>query len=413
MTGPVDSRGGHRTSAAVPGPEPDWSVGARAVLCQMRALRGGGRWVTVARALDGVERRELLRCLVEAAAALLCARWEAPAPVDAVPTWLGGRSSDGRHFDGDLLDGRAPDGEPLERRRIEWRRNERSHDGRWCGEPPWVEQPWIERVLVRSSGGQGWRARARTCLWMCLARGADDEALELLASLVDRHRRAWPEASVVLEGARLVHSGPVVAHLHATALELEGRLDAARRVYTGELDREDGRRQVPRAFEGLARVHRRAGRPRAALAAAATDWHPVSLAAAARDARILHRDHEAKCWTECVESALRDACGRRSARIAAALGRALPFDEETRRNGEAEHHWSGRGGRALETHGDVSEHGQPEHRRHARDHQSLEAGHDGGGGGLQGRSLGEVEGDIEGDIERGDDRRGDGGGYGE
>ncbi|WP_145183885.1 hypothetical protein [Planctomycetes bacterium Pla163] len=223
----------------------------------------------MARALDAVERRELLRCLVEAAAALLCARWGGDAPIGRVPAW--------------------------------------------------IEQPWIERVLARSSGGQGWRTRARTCLWMCLARGADDEGLELLAALVDRRRRAWPAASGVLAAARLVHGGPVVAHLHATALELEGRLDAARRAYLAELDRPGGRRRLPRAFEGLARVHRRAGRPRAALAAAATDWHPVSLAAAAWDARILRRDGEAQRWTALVESALRDACGQRSARIAAAL----------------------------------------------------------------------------------------------
>jgi hypothetical protein len=300
MSGPDEQRAADSAPATVPLPEPDWSLGARAVLDRMRALRrsgafrdvgegtggersctasdvassdrrvsGGRRIATVARALDAVERRELLRCLVEAAAALLCARWGGDAPVGRVPAW--------------------------------------------------IEQPWIERVLVRSSGGEGWRTRARTCLWMCLARGADDEGLELLATLVDRRRRAWPAASGVLAAARLVHGGPVVAHLHATALELEGRLDAARRAYLAELDRPGGRHRLPRAFEGLARVHRRAGRPRAALAAAATDWHPVSLAAAAWDARILQREGEAQRWTALVESALREACGQRSVRIAAAL----------------------------------------------------------------------------------------------
>lgn len=273
-------------------PEPDWSSGAAAVLhaaraARPRALRGG-------RELDRVERREVSRCLVEAAALVLAA----------------GAAREGHCERPSVL-------------RIE-------------GDAP----PWVERALrdggrrpCASTAGRGWRARARSVLWLCLGRGGEDGALDLLAGLSDRPRRIWWSASHLLDAARHLCPGPALEHWYATALEWEGDLERARAVYSAAFARAGGARRDVRALEGLARVHRASGRRRTALAAADARWHPLSLSSALADALSLGCRERARALVELLRPQLASARGRRAWRLTEALRRVALIEGGEGRDG--------------------------------------------------------------------------------
>jgi len=251
---------------AVP-PEPDWTPGALRVLAAVRALRP--RRERMQRALDRLERRRLAALLVEAAARTLAARR----------------------------------GEGAARLPI-----------------------WVERALAAAPRETGWRARARTLLWGCLRDGGDDPALDLVAELTDRARRAWPDASDLVRAAQELCPGPTLAHWRGNALELEGRFDAARRIYLVEVRRRRGARREQRAIESLARVDRAQGRRRTALATAGPDLHPLALADAVADARALGNGAEAERLGAVVRAAIEGARGRRAERLVTALARSIDED---------------------------------------------------------------------------------------
>lgn len=254
-------------------PEPDWSAGAVQVLAAVRAERS--RRLRLKGALGRLRRSELALVLVEAAARILSAR---------------------------RLD-RSPDATGTERLPI-----------------------WVERTLAAHANDRGWRARARSVLWLCLRAGGDDPALDVVAELTDRSRREWPDASRLLRVARELCPGPTLAHWHGNALELEGRYDDARKIYVVEMRRRTGARREQRGIESVARLDRAQGRRRTALATAGEDLHPLALIDAVADARAIGDEAEAERLTAFVRAAIARAGGRRASRLVAAIERSEVTD---------------------------------------------------------------------------------------